>query len=150
METKTCPKCHEPKDIEEFNWRDKAKGIRCNECRSCHSNYNKADYQKNRSKVIARSTKRKNETKAENYAKVDAYLLEHPCVDCGETDLIVLEFDHKPGTKKKSEISKLICAGYNWDVILKEINKCDVRCANDHRRRTAERGNWYARGDSNS
>jgi hypothetical protein len=30
-----------------------------------------------------------------------------------------------------------------WEVIAQEIAKCDVRCANCHRRRHAEEGRWF-------
>jgi hypothetical protein len=32
----------------------------------------------------------------------------------------------------------------SWDIIQEEINKCEVVCANCHKRRSAKRmGNWY-------
>lgn len=66
------------------------------------------------------------------------YLQLHPCVDCGETDVLVLEFDHKdPGTKTYS-ISDLIRRASALTRIKNEIDKCDVRCANCHRRRHAK------------
>ena len=68
-----------------------------------------------------------------------AYFRDHPCVDCGETDPIVLEFDHL-GDK-----SFCIGTGFrdrNWQSVLDEIAKCDVVCANCHRRRTARRGGF--------
>ena len=37
---------------------------------------------------------------------VQEYLSTHPCVDCGETNPIVLEFEHVRG-KKKASISKI-------------------------------------------
>ena len=68
-----------------------------------------------------------------------AYLLEHPCVDCGETDPVVLDFDHlRDKTKNVSALLKS-----TWTRILREIEKCDVVCANCHRRRTASRGGFF-------
>lgn len=67
------------------------------------------------------------------------YLREHPCVDCGETDPVVLEFDHL--RDKKFAISKGL-QDRNWQDVLDEIAKCDVVCANCHRRRTAKRGGF--------
>lgn len=79
------------------------------------------------------------------------YLIEHPCVDCGETDPQVLEFDHVRGIKKYV-ITALISAGLNYERIKAEIAKCDVRCANCHRRKTyRERGSWkHARAQESS
>jgi hypothetical protein len=65
-----------------------------------------------------------------------AYFKAHPCRDCGETDPVVLEFDHL--RDKRFNIGGRL-AYYNWDRILEEIAKCDVVCANCHRRRTARR-----------
>ena len=77
------------------------------------------------------------------YRRIFLYLLDHPCVDCGEKDPLVLEFDHVRGEKKR-EVSKLLCNGYAWKTIRAEIKKCVVRCANCHRHKTHELGD-YAR-----
>lgn len=65
-----------------------------------------------------------------------AYLKEHPCVDCGEADPVVLDFDHKDKKTKTASISKLMYGHRKWESILPEVRKCVVRCANCHRRRT--------------
>ena len=69
------------------------------------------------------------------------YCEENPCVDCGESDPIVLEFDHCKGIKTKA-VSTMISSGHSLERIKKEIAKCEVRCANCHRRKTAERAGW--------
>lgn len=69
------------------------------------------------------------------------YLSKHPCVDCGESDIVVLEFDHVRDTKVR-DISEMVRRGNSILVIENEIEKCEVRCANCHRRVTAQRGNW--------
>lgn len=63
------------------------------------------------------------------------YLSEHPCVDCNERDPIVLEFDHMRGQKICS-VARMVNDVKPWNTILEEILKCDVRCANCHRRKT--------------
>jgi hypothetical protein len=68
------------------------------------------------------------------------YFLTHPCVDCGETDPRVLEFDHIHG-RKRMEVSKLIRNGHSIEVIQAEIDKCVVRCSNCHKKRTYK-GSW--------
>lgn len=70
-----------------------------------------------------------------------AYLGKHPCVDCGESDIIVLEFDHL--RDKVADVSVLARGGYSIETIQKEIDKCEVVCANCHRRRTAKRAGTY-------
>jgi hypothetical protein len=57
-------------------------------------------------------------------------------VDCGESDPVVLDFDHVRGSKRFS-IAIAVTLGYPWETLLREIEKCEVRCANCHRRKTA-------------
>ena len=76
---------------------------------------------------------------AERLAYLIDYFVEHPCLDCGETDPVVLEFDHL--RDKEFGISSGI-RDRNWQAVLAEIDKCDVVCANCHRRRTAKRGGF--------
>lgn len=56
------------------------------------------------------------------------------CVDCGERNHIVLDFDHIKD--KKYNVSRMIHDGFSWAAIKKEIAKCEVVCANCHRIRT--------------
>jgi hypothetical protein len=65
-----------------------------------------------------------------------SYLKAHGCVDCPEKDPIVLDFDHVSGTKIES-ISRMTYQGTSLDTIKLEMEKCEVRCANCHRRKTA-------------
>jgi hypothetical protein len=64
------------------------------------------------------------------------YFKSNPCVDCGESDPLVLEFDH---LKDKLFDIGAALPDRNWEALLAEIEKCDVVCANCHRRRTARR-----------
>lgn len=66
------------------------------------------------------------------------YFKLHPCVDCGESDPLVLEFDHL--RDKTFNIARAM-PDRGWDSILAEIEKCEVVCANCHRRRTLRRMN---------
>jgi hypothetical protein len=76
-----------------------------------------------------------------NRAKMLAYLALHPCVDCGEADVVCLEFDHVRGRKVRSVA--LMVNTHEWAVVEKEIAKCEVRCANCHRRKTARQRGYY-------
>jgi hypothetical protein len=59
------------------------------------------------------------------------------CKDCGESNPIVLDFDHLKD--KKYNVSRMIHDGFSWKAIKKEIEKCEVVCANCHRIRTYNR-----------
>lgn len=83
---------------------------------------------------------RRDRIRKENREKVHEYLRTHPCVDCGETDMVVLQFDHL--RDKVCGIGTMIANGYTWLKIYQEIEKCEVVCANDHQRRTAVRAKW--------
>ena len=71
-------------------------------------------------------------------SKIIDYLKLHPCVDCQNCDIRVLEFDHL--LNKKFNISEMI-GKQSWEMISEEIVKCEVRCANCHRIVTHERAN---------
>src|SRR5579883_2901903 len=66
----------------------------------------------------------------------------HPCVDCGKTDIRVLDLDHVREVKQAS-IMRMIGIGCAWRTIEAEIAKCEVRCANCHRIRTGQVGNSW-------
>ena len=72
------------------------------------------------------------------YRKNRVWVNDHkdvPCVDCGiRYPPYVMEFDHRPSEKKLFRIS----AGINRKkaVLLVEMAKCDIVCANCHRIRT--------------
>jgi 5-methylcytosine-specific restriction endonuclease McrA len=90
---------------------------------------------------FAYSVKTNKEKRDRNRDYVFKYLSTHPCVDCGETDPVVLEFDHREN--KEYEVSKLILSGTSLLKLSNEIAKCDVRCSNCHRRKTAKDFNWW-------
>jgi hypothetical protein len=69
-------------------------------------------------------------------ARVLEFLSQTACVDCGEDDPIVLEFDHVDPRAKSKGVAKFLSGHYSWESVLSEIKKCEVRCANCHRRKT--------------
>jgi 5-methylcytosine-specific restriction endonuclease McrA len=91
------------------------------------------------SRYIALARQRKVVLLEERTQYLVAFLREHPCADCGEGDPIVLEFDHL--RDKRFSISVGL-QGRRWQDVLDEIAKCEVVCANCHRRRTAKRGGF--------
>ena len=58
-------------------------------------------------------------------------------------DIVVLEFDHRDPKTKERNVYMFIATGRSVTAMMHEIAKCDVRCANCHRRRTAEQRSSY-------
>jgi hypothetical protein len=98
-------------------------------------------YLKNRQKYLlkARKWNKKQTTILRGYI-VDL-LSKNSCVDCGENDIRVLDFDHEKG--KFMGISQMVRNCYSVEAIKGEIEKCKIRCANCHRIMTFKRGNFW-------
>lgn len=94
----------------------------------------------NRDKVIAKAKETSKIARVRIRAFISNYLKTNPCVDCGETNTIVLEFDHFEN--KKFNISDAARKGVSMKKLEDEIAKCEVRCANCHRKKTYERSGW--------
>ena len=103
--------------------------------------YDRDWYATNKERLRNVKSKRTKQSRKRNSQFVFEYLMTHPCIDCGEDDPIVLEFDHKGN--KSINVSDMISRSYSIEKIKLEIQKCDVRCANCHRRKTAKDFNWY-------
>jgi len=146
METKICCTCKRTKEISEFNFKNKKKGRRGSKCRECSRAYVKAHYRKNAEQYKRRALEFRTHKEEETMQKLMEYLKSHPCVDCGERDIVVLQFDHL--RDKIAQVPSLSHSGYSWDTILFEIEKCEVRCANCHIRRTAKEKKWRWRCSS--
>jgi hypothetical protein len=132
---RTCTKCGIAKPLGQFPPVRRGKPALQTWCRECFAAANAANYAKNREREKARLIAQSNARRAELRRQIVAYLREHPCVDCGETDIVVLEFDHVGA--KTMDVTTLANSGRSWRRVLEEIEACVVRCANCHRKRTA-------------
>lgn len=147
---KRCSVCKQEKSFDDFNPHGARSDGLQSACRSCNKARSKAYYDRNREAHKARVKDRNLRIIGENKARLIEYLLVHPCVDCGETDVRVLEFDHVRGNKESS-VSKMVTAdATSWKRIEAEIAKCEVRCANDHRRKSTTTLGWYRGGVAQS
>lgn len=124
-----------------FPFKNKELGKRGSTCLACMAAYGREHYARNRAKYLEKAHRRRGRVRSKNDERILAYLLEHPCVDCGETEPLVLDFDHRESSRKADEVSRL-AHRRPWRVVLEEIEKCDVRCANCHRRKTARQFGW--------
>jgi hypothetical protein len=73
---------------------------------------------------------------------IATYLSAHPCIDCGETDPVVLTFDHVRD-QKHDNISDMVRNGLSIEAIRTEIEKTEVACFNCHTIRTQKRSESY-------
>ena len=93
------------------------RGCRCTECRAA-----KALWTSERRKV--------------KKDMIDNIKLTSGCVDCGYSDnTAALDFDHVRGEKRHNVANMLTLSD---EILLAEIEKCEVRCANCHRVRSSE------------
>ena len=147
MTTRKCDHCKEVKDIEEFNWKYKALGIRHSTCRECMKWFVRRYF-----KGSAHDEHLKNVKERKKAARVVAreyvwdYLATHPCIQCGESDPRVLEFHHRKDEQKEKDIARMVGDGLSTARIQAEIDKCDVLCGNCHKKLTMdERKYWKSR-----
>lgn len=141
VKLKICSKCKVNKTIIEFS-KNKRKGDGLQTfCKECSKNKSKEFYERNKISQCLQILRRKRERRIKAKKYILAYLQAHKCIDCNESDPVVLEFDHL--SDKKRNISEMISQGYAVESIIIEIEKCVVRCANCHRRKTGIDQLWY-------
>ncbi len=137
---KNCKNCGKDKPLQEFNFRNLSKGTRSSNCKICSRRFVRNHYYKNRLYYIKKAKERNKARRLEIKKWVWSYLNNNSCVDCGENDPIVLEFDHM--FDKISAISRMH-RNFSLNAVIKEIEKCQIRCANCHRRKTAKERGWH-------
>ena len=137
-----CTKCKKEKIDSDFNFKIKNKGLRQRQCKECTRLLIKNHYKNNRQYYLNKANNRNNQKRTEVISYLREYLLKNPCVDCSEADITVLEFDHKGKIQKFKAVSSLIRNRYSLEIVKNEVSKCEVRCANCHRRKTARDFNW--------
>ena len=140
MKRKLCGKCQRKRDIKNFTIRNKEKGWLTSWCKDCVKSYDRKRYTSDTDNIRKRLKSNRISTRKRNRHNIWEYFKSYPCTDCGEEDPIVLTFDHL--YNKEFAIADKIDS-YSWERILKEIEKCEVRCANCHLRKTAIQMNWY-------
>lgn len=91
---RVCSRCKLEKSDEYFNFKNKAKGLKQYHCKDCSRLYVKSHYEKNKEYYLQKAFLRNKKIKNEIRMYIWTYLNDHPCLDCSETDPIVLEFDH--------------------------------------------------------
>lgn len=150
MTNKDCGSCGLRKPLGEFNRKSSRPDGLQEVCRECNRQSSRAYYARNRERHVRVIVERTAKRRAEAKSFLVTYLRDHPCADCGVTDLRVLDFDHRPGTDKRKDVMAMVKEGFSIVKLSEEIAKCDVRCRNCHAIVTLERGgdNWRSRAMS--
>lgn len=121
--------CKEVKPFEAFAKATGTKDLLQRGCREC-----KAEQYKRNSGKYKEGSKRARERRNQKLAEIKS----KPCTDCKVSyPPYVMHFDHI-GSDKVANIAYLMDHA-SWEVILLEIAKCELVCANCHAVRTHER-----------
>ncbi len=135
-----CRVCNIDKKEDEFHNCSASKSGKLTICKSCKRI---RDNQRNsKPDIIKRHRDQAASYRNANRQIMYDYMKSKCCVECGEKDICCLQFDHRNPEDKCYNISSII-SRQKWDTILKEIDKCDIVCANCHTRRTAKQQEWY-------
>jgi hypothetical protein len=118
-----CGRCGEWKTFADFAWRRKARGQLDNYCRLCRAAYKQEHYAANRQRYIDSAQTRKRLVALARAGYLIEFFRTHPCVDCGEADPLVLEFDHLHD--KAFEIARGL-RDRSWADLLAEMAKCEL------------------------
>jgi uncharacterized membrane protein len=132
---RTCPRCRTDLPISALN---RAGDGHQHWCRECFRAYFRERGAKHREQSEAARARRREEARA----FLREHLQTHPCADCGEDDIFVLEFDHCRG-EKQANIATLLATGAKLERVRGEVALCEVVCVNCHRRRTATHAGWF-------
>lgn len=135
---KICRTCKQEKSEAEFYALKKNKDGLHNECKPCFNLRSKTKYDSDES-ARERRKKHSKDARRERLDYIWNFLRKNPCVDCGQTDIRVLEFDHVVGEKVMG-VTRAV--QYSLEKVKQEIAKCEIRCANCHRIKTYTQLGW--------
>lgn len=130
---KMCGTCGETKELSSFARRGKGHQAKC---KACNTDYQKAHYEANKDVY-----KQRRKVARDAIALwVREYKEAKGCMDCGGTfPFFVLDLDHRGDEQKVAAVSRMITDTGSLRLVKREVEKCDVVCANCHRVRTYER-----------
>lgn len=146
-----CTKCNKLKHKSEFHKKNNKHGIR-SICKDCRATERADRYSQNKKQELEygrlykkNNPEKRRETSNKSAAKNLAwfrdflnFIKDIPCADCGiKYPPCAMDFDHRDPLTKCFNVSE--AQSKNYDVVLAEIVKCDIVCANCHRIRGQER-----------
>lgn len=133
---KFCPRCKQNKPTSAFPKNASKKDGFASHCCDCKALFQGEWYRSHKQEHYQRNINKRRELRQ----KLDDFLVGRKCIDCGNPNPIVLEFDHVKGNKRDN-VARLVNNAVSWESILAEIAKCEIRCANCHRIVTVARRN---------
>lgn len=127
MITKKCPKCNKTKSINSFYGDSGRRDKHHPHCKLCCRTYAKQYNKDSEYANKRRESYRINKIKAIDY-------LGNECINCGisfnENNACIFQFHHRKPEEK--EIAMTLIFSFTWKRILKELDKCNLLCANCH------------------
>ena len=139
---KECPRCRLTKPIAKFGSRRGESAAQAY-CRLCNMEYQKQYYVDNRTTALKKAGDRKIRQRKILTNFLTTYLKDNHCVNCGNDNIVVLEFDHLDPSLKSFSISDAISNGTSLTRLMKELRKCQVLCRNCHGIKTQQdQGSW--------
>lgn len=130
---KTCPRCKISKPPEQFSKCKKNKDGLQYSCKECDFKRTHALWSKNKTKYIEIARLSSIRSRKSSAQKIIEIKKLSKCKYCNEKDWRCLDFHHINPSKKKETISRLVSSSYSWKTINREIQKCELICANCHR-----------------
>lgn len=118
-ETRKCKKCGKELPISDF---DEGR----HQCKECRREYRR-QHRKEKPEIH-----RAQQTRRQKRVKDWLYDMKKPCIICGESELVCIDFHHKDPNEKEFTIGKHQSRSKEW--LIKEINKCVCLCSNCHRK----------------
>ena len=138
---KRCSKCLTERPESEFYHRKSIKrfGELYEKCKACMRARGRLYYQNNRTSQLPLAIKRRHKAYAIKRAYIED-VKDRPCVDCRQKfPSCAMDFDHRGSENKLGNVSRITVQNWSLERIKKEIEKCDIVCANCHRVRTRNR-----------
>ena len=126
---KTCSRCKIEKPLTDFGGIKRVNSW----CKNCCSEY----YRQNKDSH-KRSMQQWEKERNKELRDIAFDYLKSGCIDCGETNILTLEFDHKDAKMgRENSVARLMNKRCNPEKLIEEIKKCEIRCANCHRIKTS-------------
>jgi len=123
---KICSKCKQEKELTEFN---KHRYGVTSWCKECVRDRSKQHYEENNI-----SLKEKQRLYIQQRREwFNEFKKTLKCIKCGENHIACLDFHHRDPKQKEFSIAGAVSHS-NKEKVIKELEKCDVLCANCHRK----------------